>query len=578
MSTSECFGIEVNFITGRYVATCHNERRDCEWPPHPARLFSALVASWAENEQDPAEREALEWLELQGPPAISASGATPRSAVSHFVPVNDTSIVSRSWHERRANSVYELTDRLHVELSASGSEVTRKVTQLERKLARAREVETQVGHPGNTNPSSAFEMLPEQRNKQERFYPSVTPYDTRVVFIWRVSPVENMVGIIDLLLQRVTRLGHSSSLVSCRVVQDPPKATHEIGTRGESMRIVRQGQLRELERQFSRHQGLRPRSLPHTDIRYCTVDETPRANTLHQPSTAGDWIIFEFTHRSRAVPATRAVELATAMRAAVFHYAADPIPEELSGHLPQGPPTTAPHVAFVPLPYVGFPRADGRLLGIAVSVPKSVGDAARRVLYRAISTWENNAGPTLKLTLGARGILEMSRLRGPAPLASLRPAVWRRPSRRWASATPLALPKHPGRLSGGSAAARAKAWSVAEATAAAACLQVGLPEPSAVEVSLAAFLVGGRAARQFAPFSQNGRDGRPVRRQLVHASVTFEEPVAGPLMLGSGRFLGLGLMRPTPVPASEGSETARSVDEASPSSALASNQHPRPRR
>lgn len=33
MSTIERFGIEVNLITGRYVATCHNERRDCEWPP-----------------------------------------------------------------------------------------------------------------------------------------------------------------------------------------------------------------------------------------------------------------------------------------------------------------------------------------------------------------------------------------------------------------------------------------------------------------------------------------------------------------------------------------------------------------
>ena len=89
-----------------------------------------------------------------------------------------------------------------------------------------------------------------------------------------------------------------------------------------------------------------------------------------------------------------------------------------------------------------------------------------------------------------------------------------------------------------------------------------------MEVSLAAFLVGGRAARQFPPFSQNGRDGRRVRRQLVHASLTFEEPVAGPLMLGSGRFLGLGLMRPTPLPGSEGPETARSVDGASPSPTL----------
>ena len=545
MSTEQRFGIEVNFLTGRYVATCHNERRRCEWPPHPARLFSALVATWAEDDQDPPEREALEWLESQGPPTISASGATPRTVVSHFVPVNDTSVVSRSWYQRRADGVSELTDRVLAERTASGGEVTRKVTQLETRLAKAREVETQVQHPGNTNVSSAVEMLPDRRSKQERFYPSVTPDEARVVYLWRAPPSKNVRKVIDQLLQRVTRLGHSSSLVSCRVVQDPPDATHEIGNGGESMRAVRPGQLTELQRQFARHRGFRPRSLPYADVGYRSVAETAPADRLHEPDTAGDWIVFEFTHSSRAVPATRAAELAKAMRAAVFHHAPEPIPEGLSGHRPQGAPTTAPHLAFLPLPYVGFPRADGRLLGIAISVPKAVGDTARQVLYRAIGEWEKTAARTLKLTLGSRGVVHMSRLRGPVTLTSLRPKVWRRPSRRWVSATPLALPKHPGRLVGGSAAARARAWALAEATVAAACAHVGLPEPSAVEVSLGAFLVGSRSAPHFPPFSQRGRDGGPIRRQLVHASVTFEEPVAGPLMLGSGRFLGLGLMRPT---------------------------------
>ena len=545
MSTAERFGIEVNFLTGRYVATRHNERRRCEWPPHPARLFSALVATWAEDEQTPAEREALEWLESQGPPAISASRATPRRVVSHFVPVNDASVVSRSWYQRRADSVSELTDRLHAERTASGGEVTRTVTQLETRLAKAREVETQTRHPGNTNVSSAVEMLPDRRSKQERFYPSITPDEARVVYVWRGPASKNVRKVIDQLLQGVTRLGHSSSLVSCRVVQDPPEATHEIGNGGESMRTVRRGQLSELERQFARHRGFRPRSLPYADIRYRAAADTAEADRLYEPDTAGDWIVFEFTHSSRAVLATRAAELATAMRAAVFHHAPDPIPEELSGHRPQGAPTAAPHVAFLPLPYIGFPRADGRLLGIAISVPKRIGNAARQVLYRAIGEWEKVATRTLKLTLGPQGVVHMSRLRGPVTLTSLRPRGWSRPSRRWASATPLALPKHPGRLVGGSAAARAKAWALAEATVAAACVHVGLPEPSAVEVSLGAFLVGSRPAPHFPPFSQRGRDGNLIRRQLVHASLTFEEPVAGPLMLGSGRFLGLGLMRPT---------------------------------
>ena len=228
-----------------------------------------------------------------------------------------------------------------------------------------------------------------------------------------------------------------------------------------------------------------PRSLPYTDVRYRAVAETSQTEGPQEPDTAGDWIVFEFTHNSRAFPAMRAVELAKAMRSAVLHYAEDPIPEELSGHRPEGKPTAAPHVAFLPLPYTGFERADGRLLGIAVSVPTALREVARRALFRAIGTWESTAtSQPLKLTLGSQGVIQLSRLRGPATLVSLRPEVWNRRSRRWVSATPIALPKHPGRLDGGTRTARAKAWALAESAVVTACAHVGLPVPSAVQVSL----------------------------------------------------------------------------------------------
>ena len=37
--------IEFELLTGRYAATAHNDRSRAEWPPHPARIFSALVAA-----------------------------------------------------------------------------------------------------------------------------------------------------------------------------------------------------------------------------------------------------------------------------------------------------------------------------------------------------------------------------------------------------------------------------------------------------------------------------------------------------------------------------------------------------
>ena len=158
-------------------------------------------------------------------------------------------------------------------------------------------------------------------------------------------------------------------------------------------------------------------------------------------------------------------------------------------------------------------------------------------------------------------MVRLSRLRGPATLVSLRPGAWRRDSCRLVSATPIALPRHPGRLAGGTVAARAKAWASAEVSVALACDHAGLPEPMSVEVSLSPFLVGSRPAGRFPAFVQNGRAGRPVRRQLVHASLTFEHPVAGPLMLGAGRFLGLGLMRPAPMSELSGAGTDGADDE-----------------
>ena len=548
MSNSEKFGIEVNFLTGRYVATSYNNRRQCEWPPHPSRLFSALVATWADaDEPDLGEREALEWLEALGPPAISASKATTRSVGSHFVPVNDTAIIDRSLQSSRAQKVYDLMDQ--EEMISSEGEITRDISRIHDQLSKQRDVSQQINSVGRTNPNSAAQMMPEHRGKRERFFPSVTPDESRVTYIWDRHITKEVAGILDQLLQRVTRLGHSSSLVSCRLTLVTPDANLAPGDGDVSLRTVRRGQLDELERQYARHSGVSPRSLPYTGVRYKDVDAIAHESRREflNPNTAGEWIVFEFAHNSRSFPSWRAVELATAMRASILSYAEEPIPEGVSGHKPRGRPTNTPHVAFLPIPYVGSEFADGRILGMALSAPNSLDSTSRRAAFQAIGTWERSVPQRpypLRLVMGSSGVAYMERLRGNPTLYSLRYGVWNGPSEKWISATPIALPRHPGRLSGGSPEARAKAWAAAESSVVVACRHIGLPDPVSVEVSLEPFIKGAREASRFPPFRQRGRDGRPIRRQMVHASITFDQPVEGPLMLGAGRFLGLGLMRP----------------------------------
>ena len=65
--------------------------------------------------------------------------------------------------------------------------------------------------------------------------------------------------------------------------------------------------------------------------------------------------------------------------------------------------------------------------------------------------------------------------------------------------------------------------------------------PCAVEVSLAPLLPGAQHVREFLPWP--GRAGRAPRVR-VHADIRFESPVTGPLLLGAGRYFGLGLCLP----------------------------------
>ncbi len=538
--------IEVNFLTGRFVATAHHDRRRTEWPPHPARFFSALVATWADADSpDSTERQALEWLEKQPPPAVHAPEAVPRKVVSHFVPVNDAGVIARASYLKRHERIEGFLDELEY-LDPDNPKEERTIKSLLKKIAKQSDVSGITTNPGITNPKSALELLPEHRIKQERWYPSATPTVPRITYLWSTKPPNHHQEALDGLLCRITRLGHSSSLVSCRLRTDPPPPTHIPGSGGTVLRAVRRGQLAALEREHAKHQASRPRSLPFVSVSYRTMSATTGETNL-RPDTAGELLIFEFGPKSRSIPSTRVAELASVLRDSVFHYAQDPLPEGLSGHQRNGSPSTQPHVGFLGLPWVEQQHSDSRLMGLAISIPHSLDSDSRRTLLRAVGTWEHQteiSGSALKLTLGRGGVLNLHRVVGVNDLVTLRPRIWQQPARRWFSVTPIALPRHPGPLGKGTAAARSKAWKRAEQAVVDSCRHIGLPTPADVTLSLEPFVPGVRPAGQYPAFRQGLLRGKPVARRLVHASVSFDRPVEGPLVLGAGRYLGLGLMRP----------------------------------
>lgn len=550
--------ISVELLTGRYVATAHDDRSKCEWPPHPARFFSAMVAAWAEQEPpDADERSVLVAFEHLDAPRVRASKATPRSSVTHFVPVNDASVIGLAFYKTRASALEEKLATLDAALDATGGDTAHKaVRRALAAVAKQREVSQETNKVGKTAPTSAVAMLPEGRERQPRVYPSMTPDDPLVVFSWPDLVLDSSaVQTLDGLLGRVTRLGHSSSLVSCRVSASPGASTWEPASDGSiALRWIDRGQLAALEAAHEHHRASRPRSLPSRSVRYrATAARAQPGPEAVRPALGGDWFTFEFDTRDRRLPMTRTLELTRALRGAVLKYSGTPS-EHLSGHTNDGAPSCHPHVAFVALPFVGHPHASGRLLGAAVLLPSDdalgpdAGDVRAEVL-RAIANWRSEAGNHLELRLGTHGVVRC-RFTPESDLRSLERDSWARPGRQWVSVTPVALPHHPGALQRGSAARRRRAAERAEEQIRLACAHAGLPEPSRVAFTGQPLIAGVRPAHDFPAFQQFDRtQSRPTSRLQVHVSITFAEPVHGPLLLGSGRYFGLGLfLRQTDLP------------------------------
>ncbi|MBV8777994.1 MAG: type I-U CRISPR-associated protein Cas5/Cas6, partial [Alphaproteobacteria bacterium] len=80
-----------------------------------------------------------------------------------------------------------------------------------------------------------------------------------------------------------------------------------------------------------------------------------------------------------------------------------------------------------------------------------------------------------------------------------------------------------------------------------ACGNIGLPEPCRVSAGKHSAIEGAPSAYPSGPAPRWMRWRLPdslATRQLVHAVIEFRDPVAGPLILGAGRFVGLGLCLP----------------------------------
>ncbi len=201
----------------------------------------------------------------------------------------------------------------------------------------------------------------------------------------------------------------------------------------------------------------------------------------------------------------------------------------LSGHDANGGPADDPHLAFLPLAFVGHEHADGHLLGMGLTLPADVSHDERREALRAIAA-------VRELKLGPLGVWSIEPVTMSQPPWTLRPEAWTAHlagATHWSTVTPIVFDRHP------KAKDKARYQQETAAMIRDACTRIGLPEPREVIVTQVSAHVGVPPAFAFPRLKR--KDGS--ERRHSHAILVFDEPVAGPVIIGAGRFRGYGVCR-----------------------------------
>ncbi len=460
--------IHVQFLLDRIWAARFEEgdtKETVEWPPDPARLHCAMVASWAARGRDAKEECFLREFERWPNPILSYGYASNRNTVSVFVPVND---------------------------------------------------------------SKGRQSLLEERTRKERTFPSASITDG-VYYSWPTTELgDEDVTLLDGLLGGIPSLGHSASLVEVSVSRQVPPGDLQLlvpDERGEvRLRGLYEGRFDELcerhvrfeETTLKVHRPDSGRVVRYSAGSGLAIPEPPAGPIW------GEMVVFRKVSGDRA-PLTHVLAVTSALRGAVMSLAEQPCPEVICGHKSDGAKLERPHLAFVALPFVSAPKADGRLMGLAAVVPRDLSVEERRACMTAL-------GRIRRLTMGESGQWEVEIAGADEARRALRASTWMKPARQWATVTPFVFDRYPSDPYGEEACEFVKL----------ACRRCGLPEPSGVAIVPVSPHLGVPHSKRFPPIG--GSKGRPARFHH-HVIVTFERSVAGPVLIGAGRYQGYGLCR-----------------------------------
>jgi CRISPR-associated protein Csb2 len=475
-----------------------------EWPPAPARVFQALVAGCARGRRIPDEAaRAFRWLEALPPPRIGTPPSRLGSTQSLWVPNND--------------------------LDALGGDPS--------KVSLLRTAKTLV--------------------------PRLFDGNVPLLFVWTSDTESEHLPVLAQLADHLYQFGRGVDLAWARgeLAQDDEVdrilATYggTIHVPGDRAGVHRStlcptvGSFDSLARRFA---ARRIREVVEKRKRLELFENAPKP--LFVPVRYGrkrsivvyDLLDARDDRRPFAVSLRLVATLVQSVRDGAAARLREAFPDQtadiariLIGRKPDGRDggPVEDRVRIVPLPSIGHEHADLGVRRLAVELPGGASLSVEDLVWAFDGLAPSQAGT------GEVAPYLLVRNRE-SPMV----ARYARGARRFWSLTPAALPEssHRRRIDPSHLAAEAKAGAERghEETRACAAVRAALrhagvlTELVAVRVQREPFHARGSRVEAFAPGT------RFPKERLWHIEVAFRHPVEGPLVIGDGRFLGLGVMAP----------------------------------
>ena len=490
--------IAVRFSEGRYHGQDDGFNGADGWPPSPGRLFQALVAAAARGANLlPEDVRALKWLEELNPPTIAAPAARRGRTVKLFVPNNDLDSVGgdparvseirvgKQWRPCFFDPNEPILYSWGFE-SESGGVAARICAIAERLHQLGRGIDMAWGCGRVLDPNEAESIL--------ESHPGVVrkPAGAGDTATPRPGTLDSLVNRYRLKRSRLTtvRAGRKSQ----QLFRQPPKASFgRTGYDAPSHRL--HFELRRSEGGFA------PRRLASVALLIAGLRDAAAARL--QKSLPEDAALFERLIIGRGA----------------------------------GPADLAQRIRLIPIPSIGAPHTDPSIRRVVVEIPPecSVRADDLKWAFASLRPCDPRTGEIWPGILVSTDDSQMADRFG-------------RAGRVFRSITPVALPGAPRRRIDGAAERKdADERGREEQRAAGAVVQAlrhaGVQaRPLDISVRREPFHRRGVRAELFADGS------RFSKHALWHVELRFRDALRGPLVIGDGRYCGLGLMAPVTHP------------------------------